>query len=223
MKTFRNTASGGAAHEPASDQSSGNGGLAPRSPSPNHVVHFYDEHRALADSACAFLAGGLLRGAPAVVIVAADRREIFRTCLAQMGIDLERATRTRQLLILDSEDTLNQLLVDGMPSEQRFREVIAALVAAQIEIWRPSKLLAYGDMVDLLFARGEQDAAITLEALWDDLAHRLGFGLYCAYDGRFISKGNDRAAFDAICRHHGSIVPSAAWGPSASGLVEHSA
>jgi hypothetical protein len=223
MGTFRNTASSGRGRQPADDQDGGNGRGAARSASPNHVVHFYDEHHALADSACAFLAGGLLRGAPAVVIVAAGRREIFRTCLSQMGIDLERATRTRQLVMLDSEETLNQLLVDGMPNEQRFREVIAALIAAQIEIWRPSKLLAYGDMVDLLFARGEKDAALALEALWDDLAHRLGFALYCAYDGRFISKGNDRAAFDAICRHHGSIVQPAAWGPHAPGPVEQSA
>jgi hypothetical protein len=94
-----------------------------------------------------------------------------------------------------------------MPDRQRFREIIGAQVASMIEIWRPFQLVAYGDMVDILYTRGDADAAIELERLWDELAHRYGFALYCAYDAKQFSHDNHRAAFDAICRHHDLIIP----------------
>ena len=44
----------------------------------NHAVHFFDEQEALTQSASAFLAGGLLRGAPAIVIITPKRGESRR-------------------------------------------------------------------------------------------------------------------------------------------------
>ena len=178
-----------------------------RGPAANHVVHFYDEQEALVQSAAAFLAGGLLRGAPAVIIMAPTRIDSMKSKLREMGVDVQRASAAKQLVLLDSAVTVERLLVDGMPDELRFREVIGAQVASLMEIWRPFQLLAFGDMVDILYTRGDADAAIELERLWDDLAHRLGFALYCAYDVNQFSNDKHRAAFDAICRHHDLIVP----------------
>ena len=195
MKSFR-------ANPAGEDSSPGR-----RGPAANHVVHFYDEQEALVQSAAAFLAGGLLRGAPAVVIIAPQRLDAMKSKLREMGVDVERASAAKQLVMLDSAVTVERLLVDGMPDGQRFREIIAAQVAGLMEIWRPFQLLAFGDMVDILYARGDSEAAIELERLWDDLAHRLGFALYCAYDAKQFSHDKHRAAFDAICRHHDLIVP----------------
>lgn len=178
-----------------------------RAPAANHVVHFYDEQEALVQSAAAFLAGGLLRGAPAVVIIAPQRTDSMKAKLAEMGVDVERAVAAKQLTLLDSAVTVERLLVDGMPDPQSFREVIGALVASLTEIWRPFQLLGFGDMVDVLYTRGDADAAIELERLWDELAHRYGFALYCAYDASQFSHDKHRAAFDAICRHHDLIIP----------------
>jgi hypothetical protein len=195
MRSFRSKPGGSAA------------GPDRRVPSANHVVHFYDEQQALLQGAAAFLAGGLLRGAPAMAIVMPQRAEALTSKLAEMGVDVTRALAAKQLLLLDSAATVELLLVEGMPDVARFREVIGAQVAALTEIWRPFQLLAFGDMVDVLYTRGDADAAVELERLWDDLAHRYGFGLYCAYDARQFARDDQRAAFDAICRHHDVIVP----------------
>jgi len=40
---------------------------------------------------------------------------------------------------------------------------------------------AYGEMVDVLWQRGERDAAIRLEEFWNDLARLQTFSLLCAY------------------------------------------
>ena len=178
-----------------------------RAPAVNHVVHFYDEQEALVQSAAAFLAGGLLRGAPAIVIIAPQRSDAMKARLTQMGVDVTSALASKQLTLLDSSVVVETLLVDGMPDAQLFREVIGAKVASVAEIWRPFQVLAFGDMVDILYTRGDADAAVELERLWDDLAHRYGFALYCAYDATQFSHDKHRAAFDAICRHHNVIVP----------------
>ena len=195
MKSFRSKSGDGSA------------GTDRRAPAPNHVVHFYDEQQALVQSAASFLAGGLLRGAPAIVIIAPHRTEAMKTKLSEMGVDVARALGSRQLTLLDSAATVELLLVDGMPDAHRFREEIGARVASVMEIWRPFQLLAFGDMVDVLYTRGDADAAIELERLWDELAHRYGFALYCAYDATQFSHDQHRAAFDAICRHHDLIIP----------------
>ena len=182
-------------------------GARRRGAAPNHVVHFYDEQEALVQSAASFLAGGLLRGAPAIVIIAPNRSEAMKAKLRERGVDVPRALTAKQLALLDSAEMVSRLLVDGMPDAQRFRELIGAQVASMMEIWRPFQLLAFGDMVDILYTRGDVDAAIELERLWNDLAHQLGFALYCAYDATQFSHDRHRAAFETICNQHDLIVP----------------
>lgn len=172
-----------------------------------HAVHFFDEQAALIQSAASFLAGGLLRGAPAIVLITPGRGAAMKRRLKEMGVDVSGAVAAKQLTLLDSTVVVETLLQDGMPDQQRFREVIGAQVAAAIEIWRPFQLFAFGDMVDVLYTRGDVEAAIELERLWDELAHRLSIALYCAYDAAQFTHDRHRAAFDAICRHHDLIIP----------------
>ena len=176
-------------------------------PAPNHVVHFYDEREAMLTNAAAHLAGGLLRGAPALAVIASDRVDVLRNKLGQMGVDVARAAAARQLVIHDAEATLAELLVDDMPDERRFRNVIGGAVSALADTWRPLRLYAYGDMVDVLLTRGQRDAALELERLWNELGHREHFSLFCAYDARSFASENDRSTFDAVCGAHESIVP----------------
>lgn len=179
-----------------------------RAAAADHVVHFYDEQEALLQSVASFLAGGLLRGAPALVIMMRDRAEGLKTRLREMGVDVPRAIETRQLVLHDSAEMIDRILLDGMPDELRFREMVGAPAASMKEIWRPLQLLAFGDMVDVLIARNQREATIELERLWDDLVHRVGFSVYCAYDAKRFTQDTDRATFDAICRHHSLIMPA---------------
>lgn len=159
-------------------------------------------------SVASFLAGGMLRGAPAMVIMKPERAQGVKARLEQMGVDVRRALEVRQLALHDSIEMIDRIMIDGMPDEQRFREIVGGPAASLTEIWRPLQLLAFGDMVDVLIGRGQREATIELERLWDDVAHRVGFSVYCAYAAKNFRQEADRATFDAICRHHGAIVPA---------------
>ena len=53
-------------------------------------------------------------------------------------------------------------------------------------------LRAYGEMVDVLWRRGEKSAALRLEELWNELQARRSFTLLCAYAmGKFYKEPAD--------------------------------
>lgn len=183
-------------------------------PHHDHVVQFYDATEALIEKAGAFLAGGLLGGAPAVVIAAETRIEAFRSKLETMGVNVGRAVTLGQLFFLDARATLNGFMVNGLPDERLFREVVGKLIAGTVEIWHPARLHAYGEMVDVLWEEGNSAAAIQLEQLWNELASRYGFGLHCAYSASHFHRDEHRAGFNAVCAQHGAIVPTDGLAPT---------
>ncbi len=67
---------------------------------------------------------------------------------------------------------------------------------------------AYGEMVDVLWQRGERDAAIRLEEFWNDLAKLQTFSLLCAYEMDPL----DPAAYhplECVCKVHTHLIPAA--------------
>ena len=64
------------------------------------------------------------------------------------------------------------------------------------------KLRIFGQMVDVLWREGQQDAAIHLERLWNQLAHKQSFSLLCGYAmGDFYKDSN----FEDICGQHSHV------------------
>ena len=71
----------------------------------------------------------------------------------------------------------------------------------------------FGQMVDVLWQRGERDAAIRLEMLWNQLARTEAFSLLCGY---VIGNFYKDAGLEDICGQHTHIVSAA---DMATGLV----
>lgn len=176
-------------------------------PPHDHVVQFYDRDATLIQAASAYLSAGLMRGCPAIVISEAKRLPLFRRELSGMAVGVDNAAEMGQLHLLDARATLERFMIDGMPDAQLFRQVVGSLIASTIEIWHPARLHAYGDMVDLLWADGNEEAALALEELWNALARRHGFALFCGYSADHFERDDQRAGFDAVCRLHGHIMP----------------
>jgi EAL domain-containing protein (putative c-di-GMP-specific phosphodiesterase class I) len=141
----------------------------------DHGVHLYadddDLARAVADSFESAIAAG---DATLLVATAAHRRAI-EGVLAARGIDLARHDHHA----LDAHTTLDTLLVDGTPDPQRFAEVVATVVT-ELCATRPGVTI-YGELVGILWDRGEVLAALQIENLWNELGSRMSFSLSCGY------------------------------------------
>jgi len=183
---------------------------------PRHLVQFYETDAFLAPAVADFLAQGLRSGEGVVAIATVPHREALVEELRARRVDVERALRTGRLALLDAEETLQELLVDGMPDPSRFEEMVGGEVRAAAGEQRRG-VRAFGEMVDLLWRGGRQAAALRLEELWNGLLARAeGLSLLCAYRMTSFS-GAD--GLPDVCASHGRVLLQEPAGRSAEEAV----
>ena len=70
------------------------------------------------------------------------------------------------------------------------------------------RIAAFGEMVNILWATGNYDAALRLEQLWNRLAEEQSFSLLCAYPIAGFNSTKHTDAFLQICAEHSAVFPS---------------
>ncbi|HET7825298.1 MAG TPA: MEDS domain-containing protein [Anaeromyxobacter sp.] len=176
-----------------------------------HVAQFYESDDFLSGSVGDHLAAGLRCGRPVLAIATAPHRSSLAQHLAADGIDVDRATRSGQLALLDAADTLERLMVDGCPRWDRFRSVVGGTLAA-LEGGRGTGMVcAYGEMVDVLWRRGNPGGAARLEEMWNELARTHPFSLLCAYSMSNFADECHEDDIHTVLGAHGWVVPAESW------------
>ena len=192
--------------------------LAPRVQWPDadhhgHVVQFYAEDAALLDSIARFIATALEAGDTAVVIATQAHRDGLRQRLADRGLDVEGAIRRGHFMALDAADTLSKFMRDGSVDPRAFTNVVGGVFdrARAVAGVGPRRVAAFGEMVALLWAEGNPEAAIQLEQLWNDLAQTHSFSLRCAYPITGFNRDQYGEPFAKICAAHGGVIPEESY------------
>ncbi len=178
--------------------------MPPVVPRYHHSVQIYDEPRAVADAAAAFIADGLGAGQPAIVIATAERRGEILTALYDRLIPCDREIQAGRLTLFDASATL-QLFMDGSgPDPARFETTFGAVIEYTQRRHGAAPIRVFGEMVDVLCRRGMPDAALQVEALGNRLAVQYDVCIFCGYA---------RARFDAdasfmreVCALHSHVV-----------------
>jgi len=165
----------------------------------DHFAQLYDDPAQIIASLADYVGEGLRRGEAAVVIATPPHRAALLERLAG------RAVARGQLKLLDAEHTLARFMSKGMPQWNAFHSIVGGVIA-ELRLQYPA-VLAYGEMVDVLWQRGERDAAIRLEEYWNELGALQTFSLFCAYrmsplDGRAYG-----GALESVCKVHTHLLP----------------
>lgn len=164
-----------------------------------HIVQLFDTLESLGETVGNFVAEGL--AADEIVLVVA-RPEAWTTVAARLdrdAADVQGAVSRRQLVVLDAQATLSKFNGQSWPDRVRFDAVIGGLVR---ELVGRGRLRIYGEMVDVLAAEGQFQAAVALEDLWNDLAKTIPFSLFCGYSAVNFGSERNRKALRLICRCH---------------------
>jgi signal transduction histidine kinase len=172
----------------------------------DHFVQFYETDAFLAESVATFVGGALAAGHRAVIIATPEHRRAILDIMADRGFDATAAIGRGQFVELDAADTLATFMAGASPDPLLFRESVGALIERLTEGGRP--LRAFGEMVALLAAAGNRDAAIELEELWNDLAKEHSFSLLCAYPIHEFSGADDGEPFARVCGTHAHVLPT---------------
>lgn len=169
-----------------------------------HLVQIYQDEDVFLDSLEGFVAGGIVAGDGVVVIATPPHLAALNARLLSRNIDVESATRDDQYIALDAEETLAKFMVMGWPDEDFFRALVNnILVRAK---GNNRRVRAFGEMVALLWARGNTGATVHLEHLWHRLCHEQSFSLFCAYPKIGFTR-NVSASIKEICEAHSRVVP----------------
>jgi len=167
--------------------------------SSEHHLQLFDSSKSLADTVSAFLIGGLQRNENAIVVATPEHRELLTRRLDEAGWNVRKLIAANRLFMADAAQTLDKFMRQDTPSPIAFDEVIGTTVgriAAGKRVW------IYGEMVDVLAARGNYRGAQLLEDLWNLLGQRECFTLFCGYCSGHFGDPRTAPALAGICAAH---------------------
>lgn len=171
-------------------------------PTAGHAVQVYRELDELCASVGRFLDAGFRAGEPAIVIATADHWGAFRTELERLGHDPDELQAQGVLTRCDADETLAAFMDGEVPSATRFEKVVGGTLDEVASRFPDRTARAFGEMVDVLFQRGDEAAAVALEDLWNELFETRRFALLCAYELDVFDLETETAALPEIVRTH---------------------
>ncbi len=180
-------------------------------------MQFYEGEDFLVDVSARFLAAGLGTGEGLVVI--AQRSHVDALSRHIDAADLQRGIDTGRVRLLDARTVLAEIIVDGMPDPERFRQCVGrvldeearAVAGRDTPTSHPPRVRAFGEMVQLLWREGLKRAAIRLEELWGEICGAYGLSLLCAYDLSNFSSDDDARLFHEVCQRHDHVIPTESY------------
>jgi hypothetical protein len=173
-----------------------------QAPAAEHAVQLYRDVSELARSVGAFLAAGFRDDEPAIVIATSGHWSVFAAELERRGLDAKALERKGLLTHADAEETLAAFMDGDSPSAERFEDVVGGIVDQTSARFPDRTIRAFGEMVDVLWQRGQEQAAIALEELWNELAKTRSFALLCGYHLDVFQPDVQRKALPEVIRTH---------------------
>src|ERR1044071_9850510 len=86
-----------------------------------HAVRFYKDSDSLCRIVGSFLAEGLTRAEPAVVIATPEHTTAIEACLRKTSLDVDELKRRGEFITLDARKTLATFMTDGLPNPSAFQ------------------------------------------------------------------------------------------------------
>jgi hypothetical protein len=173
----------------------------------SHAVQFYETDGHLLDVLTRFVGTALVGGDVALVIATKAHRDGLNKRLKANGLDISVPREQGRFIALDAAATLEKISRNGRIDAEVFREILGELMG-RARGTQGRRVVAFGEMVALLWAQGRGESAIQLEQYWNDLAAHYQFSLCCAYPMQGF--GNRHAAsFLKICAQHSHVFTAA--------------
>jgi anti-sigma regulatory factor (Ser/Thr protein kinase) len=170
----------------------------------DHLVKFYENEEELAATAVGFSRAGVLAGDAVMFVATPEHRKAFRGGLQDSGIDVGEAEAQGWLSMFDAAGMLEQLTDGGSLDPGAFDHTVGDLVRRAMSPGRSTRI--YGEMVSLLWERGDLVGAMELEGMWNALGSATSFVLLCAYPCKLMESPEAIPAFCEVCGLHSEVL-----------------
>lgn len=139
-----------------------------------------------------------------LVVATPAHRRAFGAALRHAGVDTGAMRRNGLYTCLDAAATMGAF-VDGEEVVWRAFNQNAGELVRNLRMRGP--LRVYGEIVDLLWSKGDREVALDLEMFWNRLQARVDFELLCSYGIDVESPAFAAGSAEGIVRAHTSVVP----------------
>ena len=177
-----------------------------------HFVQFYNGSDFPTASVGAFLYEGLTREESCIIAAMPEHLESVREVLSKAGVDLAAAGVEDRFIELNVVETLERIMVEEMPDERAFRNLVRPLMQGTLE---KGKVRIFGEIVSVLAKDNNIAASLKLEEYWNALQEEYEFSLFCAYPSEAFADAGGPEALLAMCGEHTHVIPSAAFADAA--------
>jgi hypothetical protein len=147
----------------------------------DHIVQLYQDHDFLKSAVCRYIGAGLANGDRIILFPTLTHWNAFRQRLETEGVNVQAARERGQLTVVDANEILPRFMRDAMPDPQVFNAVIGDVFRQACAGGSYQKLRAWGELVNVLWERGDVAASMNLEDLFDQLNKKIGIAMFCSY------------------------------------------
>ena len=145
----------------------------------DHIVQLYQDQDFLNRAVCRFAGAAIANGEGIILVPTVDHWNAIRPRLEGEGVDVEAARKRGQLTVVDADEFLPRFMRDAMPDSPVFLG-LAADVIGQAR-GRYQRVRWWGEMVNVLWERGNAAASMNLEDLFDQLAKEHDIAIFCSF------------------------------------------
>ena len=147
----------------------------------DHIVQLYQDQDFLNRAVCRFAGAALANGEGLILVPTLTHWNAFRPRLEAEGVDVEAARERGQLTVVDADECLPRFMRDGMPDSPVFLGLAGNVIDQARAGGRYQKVRWWGEMVGVLWERGNVAASMHLEDLFDQLGKTHEVALFCSF------------------------------------------
>ena len=147
----------------------------------DHVVQLYQDEDFLSRAVCRFAGGALANGEGIILVPTLTHWNAIRPRLEAEGVDVKAARERGQLTVVDADECLPRFMRNSMPDSSIFLGLAADVVGQARAGVRYEKVRWWGEMVNVLWERGNAAASMNLEDQFDQLAKKHDIAIFCSF------------------------------------------
>jgi hypothetical protein len=178
-------------------------GAGPR----DHIVQLYQDQQFLNRAVCRFAAAAIANGEGVILVPTIAHWDAFRPRLESEGVDVKAAEKRGQLTIVDADNLLPTFMSEGMPDSPVFLGLAENVVSRARGDGRYPKVRWWGEMVNILWERGDVAASMNLEDLFDQLAHEQDISIFCSFSMDNFNGDVHARMLPRLSENHSHLIP----------------
>jgi len=147
----------------------------------HHIVQLYQDQDFLNRAVCRFTHAGFAKREGVILVSTLSHWNSIGARLEADGVDVEAARKRGHLTVVDADELLPAFMRNAMPDPDIFPGVFGEVVAEACARGSNQQVRVWGEMVNVLWERGDVAASMNLEDQFDQLGKKREIAIFCSF------------------------------------------